>query len=140
MFWGFFMGRNKSNVVLSALLFLYPPPISTPKSQEMLQTGGVRSVLNNTEVKPGFIYFVGMPRITQKSRSGLLFRSLHVHKENTVYSRAVTPVFKVGSGDNLATVGKYIWKTHTDMENPLPSPLQTWKEVVHTACSWGKCL
>ena len=60
-------------MVLPALLFLYSPSISTPKSQEMLQTGGVRSVLSGTEVKPGFIYFVAVPRITPESRSGLLF-------------------------------------------------------------------
>lgn len=70
----------------------------------------------------------------------LLFWSLHVHNENMVYSGAVIPVFKVGSGDNTATVGKYVWKTLTDVENPFPSPLQTWKEAVHTACSLGKYL
>lgn len=110
-----FLQRNKSKVVLHGLLSSYLPSTSTPKSHGMLQTGGVRSVLSDTEINPRLIYFVGVPRKTKNSRFGLLFRSLHVllhvQKVNTVYSRAVIPVFKAGSGDNLATTGKCIWKT-----------------------------
>lgn len=65
----FFLGRNKYSVVLPLLLFLCLPSFSAPESQEVLQTGGVggfRSVLSNTEVYPGFVYFVSVPRITQK--------------------------------------------------------------------------
>lgn len=69
----FFKQPNKCSVVLPLLLFLHLPSFSTPESQEVLQTEGFRSVLSDTEVEPGFIYFVSVPRITQKSRSGLLF-------------------------------------------------------------------
>lgn len=113
-------------MVLHGLLSSYLPSTSTPKSHGMLQTGGVRSVLSDTEVNPRLIYFVGVPRKTKNSRFGLLFRSLHVllhvQKVNTVYSRAVIPVFKAGSGDNLATIGKCIWKTQRHGKS-LPLPL-----------------
>lgn len=46
----FLMERNKSSVVLPLLLFLCLPSFSTPESQEVLQTGGFRSVLNDTEI------------------------------------------------------------------------------------------
>lgn len=63
--------RTKPSLVLPAPLCLCLPSVSTPESQEMLRPGGVRSVLGGIEVKPGrFIYFVGVPRITQKSGPG----------------------------------------------------------------------
>lgn len=90
----------------------------TLKSQKMLQTGGIRSVHNDTEISTRFIYFVGVPRKTQDSRSSFysevcMFCSMFIKKIQSTVEQ-LSWCSKKTLGIILESIGKCTWK--------IPSP------------------